>query len=81
MLTGKINVDSRQFFELDNQERTRGHHLQLKKRRARHVPRLKFFFNRVVNQWNSLPKEVIEASSTNMFENRLDQYQTTMTLT
>ena len=81
LLTGKINVDSRQFFELDDQERTRGHHLKLKKRRARHVPRLKFFSNGVVNQWNSLPKEVVEASSTNMFKNRLDQYLTTTTLT
>ena len=73
LLTGKVNVEFNQFFELENQERTRGHHLKLKKKRATHASRLKFFSNRVVNPWNSLPKQVIEATTTNAFKNRLDK--------
>ena len=36
---------------------------------------LKFSFgNRVVDQWNMLPEEVIRAISINSFKNRLDNY-------
>ena len=35
----------------------------------------KFFFtNRVTGAWNSLPREVREATSVNMFKNRYDEY-------
>ena len=74
LLTGKVKVDYEQFFELEHQDRTRGHCLKLKKRRSKHLYRLKFFSNRVVNQWNSLPSEVVEASTVNMFKNKLDQF-------
>ena len=73
LLTGKVNVEFHQSFELENQEWTRGHQLKLKKKRATHVSRNKFFSNRVVNLRNSLPKEVIEATTTNAFKNRLDK--------
>jgi len=35
-----------------------------------------FFSQRVtvVNEWNSLPQHVLEASTVNMFKNRLDKY-------
>ena len=36
---------------------------------------LKYSFgNSVIDQWNNLPEEVINANSINMFKNRLDKY-------
>ena len=32
-----------------------------------------FFSNRVVNLWNSLPRDIVEAPSINTFKNRLDK--------
>ena len=32
------------------------------------------FCNRVTNLWNSLPNEVVTASSLNIFKNRLDKH-------
>ena len=74
LLTGKLNVDYEQFFTLDTNVRTRGHGLKLKKRRSVLLSRSKFFSNRVVNKWNSLPDHVVEASTINAFKNRLDEY-------
>ena len=75
ILTGKINVDPDQFFELSKQDRTRGHSMKLIKRRSRHLSRLKFFANRVISPWNELPQEVVSAEST-----KLVQEQTRPTL-
>ena len=36
--------------------------------------RQNFLINRVVNVWNSLPDEVVEASSVNNFKNMLDKF-------
>ena len=73
LLTGKVEVNHEQFFEVTHQDRTRGHGLKLVKKRAKHVSRLKFFSNRVVNLWNQLPKEVVESSTTNSFKNKFDK--------
>ena len=32
-----------------------------------------FFNNRIVNDWNALPKDVVEAKSINSFKARLDK--------
>ena len=47
ILTGKINLDSTKFFERNTDDRTRGHHLKLKGKRATHLARAKFFSHRV----------------------------------
>jgi len=36
--------------------------------------RQNFFSLRIVNEWNKLPQDVVEASSVNMFKNRLDRH-------
>jgi len=33
-----------------------------------------FYTNRVVNKWNSLPKWVVSANTTNTFKTRLDKF-------
>ena len=54
--------------------RTRGHSLKIKGGRFRTELRRNFFSQRVVNLWNSLPTEVVEATSLNMFKARMDGF-------
>ena len=62
-------------FERDTSERNlRGHSLKLTKKRYKLKVRGNFFSNRVVNSWNSLPNEVVTATSVNSFKNRLDKH-------
>eukprot|EP00918_Siedleckia_nematoides_P005683 GHVU01012490.1.p1 GENE.GHVU01012490.1~~GHVU01012490.1.p1 ORF type:complete len:110 (+),score=14.41 GHVU01012490.1:304-633(+) len=52
---------------------TRGHEMKLFKRGAKTEARKNFFTLRIVEAWNELPKEAINAESTNAFKNRLDK--------
>ena len=62
------------FFRIKNGSRTRGHSLALVKCQSR-LDIIKYTFSqRVVNAWNKLPEECINATSVNMFKNRIDQY-------
>jgi len=56
----------------DNGNRTRGHSLKMKKNRWETTLRQKFFSERIVDSWNSLPENVINAASLNGFKNGLD---------
>ena len=59
---------------LCKENRTRGHTLKLEKTFS-HLDIRKFFFsNRVVDTWNSLSEEVVNAPSVNAFKNKLDNY-------
>ena len=53
---------------------TRGHNKKLKKVSFNTNKFKHFFTNRVVNLWNSLPTEVVYASSLNIFKNKLDNH-------
>ena len=61
-------------FSLDTASMTRGHCYKLVKRRSSKNTRLHFFTNRVVNAWNSLPANIVEAPTINCFKNRLDKH-------
>ena len=71
-------VDPQNFFILredaPGRENTRGHHLKIFKQRRNTVQRRKFFSHGVVDTWNDLPREVIEATTVNGFKGRLDKY-------
>ena len=62
------------FFRIKNDSRTRGHGLSIIKSHSRLDIRKYTFSQRVVNYWNKLPEECINAHSVNMFKNRIDQY-------
>ena len=53
---------------------TSGHNLKLLNRQARLDVRHNFFTLRVVNAWNSLPYDVVNAGTLNTFKNCLDRH-------
>ena len=65
---------SHSLFSLNVSGRTRGHSMKLQKQYARLDVRKYFFSYRVVDLWNSLPENVISATSVNSFKNRLDKF-------
>ena len=67
-------IDSKIFFELNTGQSTRGHSQKLVKKHARLGIRQSVFSQRVVNDWNSLPAEVIDSPSLNSFKSRLDKF-------
>ena len=71
----KIYSAESPWFELcDTGNNTRGHSLKLKKKRFRTQRQAHIFSNRVVDDWNSLPTDVVTAPSINSLKNRLDKH-------
>jgi len=67
-----------ELFERDaNIKGTRGHTLRLKKKQSVEDVRRYFFSQRVVNRWNSLDQETVDASSINSVKGRLDKIRKT----
>jgi hypothetical protein len=52
----------------------RRHSKAIQREKARFLPRHNFLVNRVVNDWNKLPEEVISAPNVNNFKKKLDDW-------
>ena len=74
-IKGLTKVDYNRWFLFSKESRTRGHRYKLSKSRSRLEVRKKFFSQRVINEWNKLPVDVVEATSVNSFNNRYDSYK------
>ena len=67
-----MGLNKDMFFGTKNDSRTGGRSLALVKSHSRLDIGKCTFSQRVVNDWNRLPEECINATSVNMFKNRLD---------
>ena len=69
MLIGICSSNLKKVVEL-----TRGHKAALVKEQCRLDMRKYSFSQRVINEWNKLPNDCVNASCVNMFKNRIDRY-------
>lgn len=67
-------VDKEKLFSTAQYRATRGHTYKLHKKRSRLNLRAGTFSNRVVNTWNQLPENVVNAPSLNAFKTRLNKH-------
>ena len=75
LLNGKENVAYDQFFTIAlDKQHLRGHSLRLSKEGSRLDVRKYSFSQRVVNDWNGLPLEVVTAATVNGFKNAYDRH-------
>ena len=72
LVKGITKVDHETFFTI-NENISRGNMYKFVKYRSRLNIRASFFSQRVVNDWNRLPNDVVSAESVNAFKNRLDK--------
>ena len=73
LLHGHFDNDESLFFTR-SWNTTRGHIHKLFKPSAIKEVRWRFFSQRVVSEWNSLPCDVVEANSVRIFKARFDDY-------
>ena len=74
ILSNMYDSDVSGFLTMSEEGRTRGHAFKLFKQRA-HLNMRKYSFSyRIVDQWNALPSEVVNAPTLNCFKNRLDRH-------
>ena len=74
IMNGIDRVESSIFFDMNTDSSTRGHDQKITKKHARLGIRQAVFSQRVVNDWNMLPVEVIHSPSVNSFKSRLDKF-------
>ena len=73
ILNGYEDIDSSRFFTLSSTG-LHGHSLKLFKERSRLLLRKQTFTPRVVDSWNNLPDNVVNAPSINAFKNRFNTH-------
>ncbi|MES9884664.1 MAG: reverse transcriptase family protein, partial [Sedimenticola sp.] len=74
ILNGIDKADKDQLFQMNNENRIRGHNWKLKKKQFRLDVRKQTFSQRVINVWNGLPENVVSADSLNIFKGRLNDH-------
>ena len=74
IITGKYDSLISPHLPLSSSSVTRGNSFKIITRRCRYDLRKFSFCNRITNIWNSLPNDVVNASSLNVFKNRLDNH-------
>ena len=73
ILKGIDKLETNDFFEVNTDQRTRGHPLKLKKERCQNRIRQNCFSQRVINSWNALPREAVMSDTLNAFKTQLDK--------
>ena len=73
IIQGLVCVPCRELFVF-NLGSTRSNGLKLYKEYARTNTKLHYFKNRVINDWNSLPPHIVNASDITIFKTLLDEH-------
>ena len=73
IVKGKVNINKERFFKFNVRE-TRGHQYKICKPASKKLVRSQCFSNRIVNDWNSLPREAVEVLTVNEFKAKLDEH-------
>lgn len=73
-VTSNFNCDMSDLYVLNVDNRLRGHKFKLCREKFKKNVRANFLTNRVFSDWNSLPSNVINATSINIFKNGLDAF-------
>ena len=73
VMNGLVRIDKDKLFKPAMVSCTRGHQKRVFKNHAIKNVRRHSFSQRVVNDWNGLPSDIVNATSINAFKNRLDQ--------
>ena len=68
IVNGYEDIDRNMFFKLKEGSGTRGHKAALVKEQCRLDMRKYSFSQRVINEWNKLPNDCVNASRVNMFK-------------
>ena len=76
MVKGLSSTPWSQFVKKAEDTSTRGHTWKLAKKHSRCDTHLYFFSQRVINRWNSLSQEDVDAQSINCFKSRLEKRRT-----
>ena len=74
ILNGHVNIDRNILFSLKKDSKTRGHKVTLVKDQCRLDIRKHSFLQRTINEWNKLATDCVNASSVNIFNNKVDKY-------
>ena len=67
-------MDKNIFFRLKSGNKVRGHNWALAKEHFKFDIKTYAFSQRTVNEWNKLPGDCVNATSVNIFKNKLDDY-------
>ena len=71
IVTNRVNINKDKFLKL-NEIQTRGHQYKLRKPMSTKLVRSQYFSHRIVNDWNSLSQEVVQAKTVNEFKTKID---------
>ena len=67
-------ITTNKIFKFSENTRLRGHNFKIIKQSPNKTKFSNFFTNRVVNTWNKLPSNIVNANSINEFKNLFDKY-------
>ena len=74
LLHDGMSADSEELLQISTNRTTRRHEWKLRKPRARTAARKHSFSNRVVNDWNALPADIVSAATVSKFKAKLDSH-------
>ena len=73
VMNGLVRIEADELFTPIPSNNTRGHGQRVLRTKAHKAARVKSFSQRTIKSWNSLPSEVINSPSVNVFKIRLDE--------